>query len=61
MKAVTKGTIALIIAILMALGGSLLLSFNLVIPFAITLMVFGSLGSILVAIALPFIHNCWGG
>ena len=61
MKALTKGIIALIIAILMALGGSLLLSFNLVVPFAITLIAFGSIGSIVIAISLPFIHNCWGG
>lgn len=61
MKALTKGIIALIVAILMALGGSLLLSFNLVVPFAITLIAFGSIGSIAIAVSLPFIHNCWGG
>lgn len=59
MKALTKGIIALIIAICMALGGSLLLSFNLVFPFAVTLMALGGLGSIAIAISLPFI-SLWG-
>ena len=61
MKGVTKGLIALIIAIFMILSGSLLLSFNLVIPFAITLMAVGGLGSIVIAVSLPFMNEFWGG
>ena len=60
MKTMTRAIIALIIAILMTLGGSLLLSFNLVIPFAITLIAFGGLGSLSIAITLPFIHELFG-
>ena len=59
MKPITKGIIALIIAIVVALCGSLLLSFNVLIPFAITLMAFGIFGSLMLAVSLPFIHNCW--
>lgn len=61
MKALTKGIIALIVAIFMILGGSLLLSFNLVVPFAITLMALGVVSSIVVAVSLPFMGEFWGG
>lgn len=57
MKSSTKVLIACIIAIITALCGSLLLSFNILIPFAITLMVFGCIGTVSLAIVLLYICN----
>mgnify|MGYP003288846218 CR=1 FL=1 len=56
MKSFTKVLIACIVAIIIALCGSLLLSFGILIPFAITLMVFGFVGTVALAILLLFIH-----
>lgn len=56
MKSFTKVLIACIIAIIVALCGSLLLSFNILIPFAITLMVFGFVGTVSLAVLLLFIY-----
>jgi hypothetical protein len=57
MKTFTKVLIASIVAIITALCGSLLLSFNILIPFAITLMAFGITGTVSLAILLLFIHG----
>jgi hypothetical protein len=56
MKPFTKVLIACVVAIITALCGSLLLSFNILIPFAITLMVFGFIGTVSLAFLLLFIH-----
>ena len=56
MKSFTKVLIACIVAIIITLCGSLLLSFNILIPFAITLMVFGFVGTAALAFLLLFIR-----